>query len=317
MSKRNIPRQSPNVSSTHSAGQSLFTQLLEIGQQLLEKDPELYKTAVAHLHANQPREPSPVRRAAGAEQKGVKGDHGRRSSTAFHKYNLPGDAGMREYYQCMICSERRTTNSFHADHQHEGQKLSVRWYCPLCDTLYAVTHRGYHIKNRHKSPAVKKGGGANEPMVKDESEEEEEEEEEEENENESELEPPTKRGNKRSNEDDDTSVASDEQSSANVLATFGKPPPPPITGVMPAPIVAPPNITPVPTPRITEQVSMVNTEAVPITHTVTQEALLGGPATITPMQSMQSSEQFFTATVIGADSGKLLFPGNSATITRQ
>jgi len=66
------------------------------------------------------------------------------------KYVLPEDVASREFYQCMVCKERRTCNSFGAAHTHEGQaKPSIRWYCPLCDQFFAVTHRCYHIRNRH------------------------------------------------------------------------------------------------------------------------------------------------------------------------
>ena len=256
MSTQCIPRQAPNTSSLQSVAQSLFNQLLALGEKLRDADPELYKTAVAHLHANEPREPSPVRRAAGAEQKGLQGDHARRPTT-FHKYNLPGDAGKREYYQCMECSERRTTNSFHADHQHKGKKLMVRWYCPLCDTLYAVTHRGYHIKNRHKSAGSEKK--PDERRIKTGSSSEEDFP--------SEGEDDSSPAVKRSRSDDETSQGSDD-AHARDLVTISKspqaiiepPPPPPPQPDMSAFIRAQP----------------ANPPTDGITHTVTQEALTGG-----------------------------------------
>jgi len=315
MTTRNIPRQAPNTSSVHSVGQSLFNQLLEIGEKLLHTDSELYKTAVAHLHEHIPREPSPVRRAAGAEQKGVQGDHPRRSSTTFHKYVLPGDAGKREYYQCMVCSERRTTNSFHADHQHEGQKLTIRWYCPLCDTLYAVTHRGYHIKNRHKSAETRKksSGGrgstknnsnSSEDYTDDDGEEEEEES-------------PRRHGKKRMREDDETSQGS-EDASASVLANISKPPPPTspsqmtlIHGATPA------TVTPQ-MPVADQPLSNNDTVPMPITHTVTQEALLGG-ASLMPSESVfRLADSASTTNLVSTSTeSKLLFSGAGATITRQ
>jgi len=304
MSRRNIPRQSPNVSSTHSAAQGLFNQILDIGEKLLEADSELYKTAVAHLHANVPREPSPVRRAAGAEQKGVKGDSARRSSTAFHKYNLPGDAGKREYYQCMICSERRTTNSFHADHQHEGEKLSVRWYCPLCDTLYAVTHRGYHIKNRHKSPGAAKKGDEG---IKSESNSNSGSEFED-----ADAPPPVHPPKKRLHEDDETSVCS-EEGPANVLANLVGKKTPPITTVQPPPPILSSNMAAEPA------ILSNNDTGAPITHTVTQEALMGGGSSASLATSdifrLTDSSNVGGSLVGAATEAKLMFSSNLATIT--
>jgi len=65
------------------------------------------------------------------------------------KYVLPKDVEDKEFYQCMICKEKRAANSF-GKHTHEGvARPDIRWYCPLCDTFFAVTHRGYHVKSRH------------------------------------------------------------------------------------------------------------------------------------------------------------------------
>lgn len=145
-------RQAPAMSSALTTGKDLFERLLAQGRELLVHDSELFKTAVANLSALVPREGSPVRRAPGAEQKGTPLNGGvRRGATSFRKYDLPDNNSQFEYYQCMVCQERRPTNSFHADHQHGTSKLDVRWYCPLCDTFFAVTHRGYHIKNIHLS----------------------------------------------------------------------------------------------------------------------------------------------------------------------
>ena len=72
------------------------------------------------------------------------------SRPTFRKYTLPPEYADKEFYQCMVCKERRPTNSFSANHSHDGApKSSVRWYCPVCDSFFAVTHRGYHIKSRH------------------------------------------------------------------------------------------------------------------------------------------------------------------------
>jgi len=274
MSSRNIPRQTPNTNSQQTAGQSLFNQLLEISQRLLEVDPELYKTAAAHLRDNAPREASPVRRAPGSEQKGVQGDHPRRSSNTFHKYNLPGDAGKREYYQCMICSERRVTNSFHADHQHEGQKLSIRWYCPLCDTLFAVTHRGYHIKHRHKTAGKKRKSRTAKKEEEESSSDSEAFEEE----------APTPRSSKKPRREDvdiDNASQGSEDASASLLATI-------------KPMVQQATITPA-TPSISmlDQPQPVNppesTNNNQLTHTITQEALNGSAIVPSEIFRMESS----------------------------
>ena len=72
------------------------------------------------------------------------------SRPTFRKYTLPPEYADKEFYQCMVCKERRPTNSFSANHTHNGApKSSVRWYCPVCNSFFAVTHRGYHIKSRH------------------------------------------------------------------------------------------------------------------------------------------------------------------------
>jgi len=66
------------------------------------------------------------------------------------KYVFPKDVEEKEFYQCTVCKERRKTNSFGMNHTHsESVKSSIRWYCPLCDSFFAVTHRGYHVKSRH------------------------------------------------------------------------------------------------------------------------------------------------------------------------
>lgn len=68
----------------------------------------------------------------------------------FRKYVLPKDVAAKEFYQCMECKERRSSNSFGAAHTHENcARPNIRWYCPVCDSFYAVTHRGYHINKCH------------------------------------------------------------------------------------------------------------------------------------------------------------------------
>jgi len=207
-----VYHQRPSTSSTENSADLLFKSILKLGKELLSENSELFKTAVAHLQSMVPREPSPVRRAAGAEQKGIQGDRSRRrSTTAFHKYNLPGDMGSKEYYQCMECNERRTTNSFHADHQHDG-KYTVRWYCPMCDTLYAVTHRGYHIKYRHGSHSKRDKSRKNASPSPEELSEED-----------------SAPDAKRAREGDETSQDSPDLPHAeNVLANFHNERPPPV-----------------------------------------------------------------------------------------
>jgi len=71
------------------------------------------------------------------------------------KYVLPKDVAEKEFYQCMVCKERRNANSFGSSHTHDGcAKASIRWYCPLCDSFFAVTHRGYHVKSRHSDVLI-------------------------------------------------------------------------------------------------------------------------------------------------------------------
>jgi len=67
---------------------------------------------------------------------------------SFRKYVLPKDAPP-DYYQCMECGEKRRENSFQNDHVHFGKKRQVRWYCPICNSYFAVTHRSGHIRNKH------------------------------------------------------------------------------------------------------------------------------------------------------------------------
>jgi len=68
----------------------------------------------------------------------------------FRKYVLPKDAPP-EYYQCMDCGEQRPENSFLGDHMHLGKTPRVRWFCPLCEAFFSVTHRSGHIKCKHSN----------------------------------------------------------------------------------------------------------------------------------------------------------------------
>jgi len=76
------------------------------------------------------------------------------SRASNRKYVLPKDIAEKEFYQCMVCKERRTTNSFAAHTHEESLKPCIRWYCPLCDSFYAVTHRGYHVKKCHSDVLI-------------------------------------------------------------------------------------------------------------------------------------------------------------------
>ena len=104
------------------------------------------------------RAPSPQTPQATSQPQGAAGAAGGPRRTAFRKYVLPGNVA--ECYQCMECNERRPENSFHTDHMHFGKKPKIRWYCPLCNAYFAVTHRSGHIKSRHPSPTPTASGSA-------------------------------------------------------------------------------------------------------------------------------------------------------------
>jgi len=317
-----VYRQRPSTSSTENSADVLFKLILKTGKELLSENSELFKTAVAHLQGMVPREPSPVRRAAGAEQKGIQGDRsGRRSAIAFHKYSLPGDMGNKEYYQCMVCNERRTVNSFHADHQHDC-KYTVRWYCPMCDTLYAVTHRGYHIKYRHGSHSKREKGRKSANLSPSPAELSEEDS------------PPDA---KRAREGDETSQDSpDVPPAENVLAGFHhdtRPPPPvlptpsgPAIQVMVSsqtgePVVMPSDSaiqipstlsssTLAPPPPRGSSPSMNGTEG-RLQHSITSEAL--NPLGTDSFATLGDSSSFSLSS--SNKGGGFLFPQNKGTIT--
>jgi len=92
--------------------------------------------------------------------------------TGNSKYALPKEIAEKEFYQCMVCKERRTTNSFVSSHHtHEAnERPCIRWYCPVCDAFFAVTHRVYHVKARHSDlvtlkPAFSESAAAKRPVV--------------------------------------------------------------------------------------------------------------------------------------------------------
>jgi len=68
----------------------------------------------------------------------------------YRKYMFTSDIAAKEFYECMQCKEKHSSNSFGLDHVHKGcSKSSIRWYCPLCDKFFAVTHRSNHIRTQH------------------------------------------------------------------------------------------------------------------------------------------------------------------------
>jgi len=147
----------------------LCDSFMEVGSLLYSACPDLFSNAMTQL-SNQlsltlVKNPSVLRpqshsssceeqcSCAEAEETGAEPSSGRRtkerkSHTPFRKYVLPKDAPP-EYYQCMDCGERRAENSFQNDHMHFGKKPKVRWFCPICQVFFAVTHRSGHIKCKH------------------------------------------------------------------------------------------------------------------------------------------------------------------------
>jgi len=74
---------------------------------------------------------------------------------SFRKYVFSKDVSAKEFYQCDVCKKKLPSNSFGAAHVHEGySKPNIRWHCPICDSNFAVTHRGYHIRSRHSDVAT-------------------------------------------------------------------------------------------------------------------------------------------------------------------
>ena len=59
----------------------------------------------------------------------------------------------QEFYICLDYLEIRKNNSFPGDivhsQKHGFQKFTVKWYCPCCSVLYAVTYRSWHINRCH------------------------------------------------------------------------------------------------------------------------------------------------------------------------
>jgi len=89
--------------------------------------------------------------AVGEKPKSKSGRKGKHK--IFRKYALPKNAPP-EYYQCMDCGEKRSENSFMTDHMHFGRLPKVRWFCPLCEAFFSVTHRSGHIKCKHSREPI-------------------------------------------------------------------------------------------------------------------------------------------------------------------
>jgi len=142
----------------------LHKEFLRLGSQLMMENPNLFHQALTLLSAKhnlQVTTPGMSISSAIPQRNGCRslaktsdtiaaGNCSVASRASFRKYILPEDVAAKEFYQCMECEERRSSNTFGNSHTHENSpKPNIRWYCPLCDTFYAVTHRGYHLKNSH------------------------------------------------------------------------------------------------------------------------------------------------------------------------
>jgi len=157
---------------------SLRDSFVEAGSRLALSNPELFANAIQQLSAQfslaiarnpeflrptkaseqTPAPKSSLKRGRSAHSEpaevGEEDSHEGQKHMAYIKYSLPGTAREQEYYQCMICKEKRHENSFYSNHVHcLGEKPKVRWFCPLCQKLFAVTHRSGHIKNCHLTQA--------------------------------------------------------------------------------------------------------------------------------------------------------------------
>lgn len=144
---------------------ALHREFLKLGSLLMAENVDLFHNALSLLSAKHNLktvtpatsvsdvvQPSQIaRHYSRAEAK----DDSSTSKPSNRKYVLPKDAADKEFYQCMVCKERRSVNSFGSAHTHDGaSRPSIRWYCPLCDSFFAVTHRGYHVKKVHSDVSV-------------------------------------------------------------------------------------------------------------------------------------------------------------------
>jgi len=72
-----------------------------------------------------------------------------KNKTFPRKFVLIPEYDEKEYYECEFCHDKRKSKTFSNRHLHGKKKIKVRWFCPICGNLYAVTHRGYHIRHFH------------------------------------------------------------------------------------------------------------------------------------------------------------------------
>jgi len=130
----------------------LCESFMQVGARLFSSCPELFSNAMSQLTnqlslavAKNPSVLHPQKTCVECNVQPLE----KKKHTPFRRYMLPKDAPP-EFYQCMSCGERRSENSFqNDDHMHFGKKPNVRWYCPLCKSFFAVTHRSGHIKCKH------------------------------------------------------------------------------------------------------------------------------------------------------------------------
>jgi len=151
---------------------ALHREFLRLGSLLMAENVDLFHNALSLLSAKHNLKtvtpatsvsdvvrPSQIaRHYCRAETK----DESTTSKPSNRKYVLPKDMADKEFYQCMVCKERRSVNSFGSAHTHDGaSRPSIRWYCPICDSFFAVTHRGYHVKNVHSDVSVNAHSNSN------------------------------------------------------------------------------------------------------------------------------------------------------------
>jgi len=146
---------SPSPAKLTKEQLALHREFLRLGSLLLADNVSLFHNALTLLSAKHGLKiatpatcvsdilPAPPKRSRSNEDSAGK--------SACRKYALPKDVAEKEFYQCMVSKERRSINSFVTTHHTHGanERPCIRWYCPLCDSFFAVTHRVYHVKCRH------------------------------------------------------------------------------------------------------------------------------------------------------------------------